>query len=64
MDELLALTNDGLFVFVVLGSDDPLLGLPGSDVETVARTKSPVQEPGRGKEANVALVQEELAVVY
>jgi hypothetical protein len=42
MDELLALANDGLFVFVVFDSDDPLLGFPGSDVEAVARTKSPV----------------------
>ena len=42
MDELLALTDNGLFVFVVLGSDDALFGLPGSDVKTVARTKSSV----------------------
>ncbi len=42
MDELLALTDDGFFVFGVFGSDDPLLGLPGSDMETVSRTKSAV----------------------
>ena len=57
MDELLTLTDDGLFVFGVFRSDDPLLGFPGSDMETVTRTKSSVQKPGRGKEANVALVQ-------
>ena len=49
MDELLALANDGLFVFGVFGFDDALFGLPGSDMKTVARAKSPVQEPGRGK---------------
>jgi hypothetical protein len=42
VDELLAFTDNGLFVFVVLGSDDALFGLPGGDVETVARTKSTV----------------------
>jgi hypothetical protein len=39
MDELLPLADNGLFVFVVLGSDNPLLGLPGSVVETGTRTK-------------------------
>ena len=47
MDELLALTDDGLFVFAVFRSDDPLLGFPGSDVETITRTKSSVQKPGQ-----------------
>jgi hypothetical protein len=49
VDELLTLTDNGLLVFVLLGSDDALFGLPGSDVETVARTKSTVDQPGRGK---------------
>jgi hypothetical protein len=39
VDELLTLTDNGLFVFVLFGSDNPLLGLPGSDVETITRTK-------------------------
>jgi hypothetical protein len=39
MDELLTLADNGFFVVVVLGSDNPLLGLPGSDVETITRTK-------------------------
>ena len=42
MDELLALTDNGLFVFALLGSDDALFGLPGGDMQTVARTKSTV----------------------
>ena len=49
MDELLTLTDNGLLVLVLLGSDDALFGLPGSDVKTVARTKSTVDQSGSGK---------------